>query len=295
MWAEIFAIVAPVYICAGVGFLWVRLGRAFDTTLLTDLIMGVGAPCLVFSSLVSYEIESSQVWQMFLATLVATGLMAGAAAVLLRVAGLPRHTFLAPMTFGNTGNMGIPLCFFAFGEAGLALGVCFFAVTTVLHFTLGQAIWSDRVASGALLRTPLVWAALAAVIVILADLEVPIWLSRTTSLLGSFTIPIMQLTLGVSLAQLRVTRLLPSLGLALLRLSIGLGVGLAVASLFGFSGVAAGVVILDCAMPVAVFNYMFAVRYERSPVDVAGLIVVSTLLSLMVIPLLVSWLLPGTA
>ena len=130
--SEILSIVAPVYICCGVGYLWAWLGRPFDTTLFTDLIMRVGAPCLVFSSLVSYEIQFDQAAEMILATFVATAVMAGLAAVALRVARLPLDTFLAPMTFGNTGNMGIPLCYFAFGEAGLALAICVFATTSVL-------------------------------------------------------------------------------------------------------------------------------------------------------------------
>lgn len=291
--SEILSIVAPVYICAAVGFLWVRLGRPFDTTLFTDLIMGVGAPCLVFSSLVSYEIELAEAARMALATAVAIFVMAGLAAAILSWSGLPLDTFLAPMTFGNTGNMGIPLCYFAFGEAGLALAICVFATTSVLHFTLGQLIWSGRASWAEVLRTPLVWSSALAVAVMAGEWDLPAWITRTTSLLGSFTVPLMQLTLGVSLAQLGVTRFGRSLGLACLKLLIGLTVGLGVTRLFGFEGVAAGVLILGCAMPVAVFNYMFATRYKRSPGEVASIIVVSTALAAGVLPVLISFLLPG--
>ena len=295
MVAEVLSIVAPVYICAGVGFLWVRNGRDFDTTLFTDLIMGVGAPCLVFSSLISYEIEFVEAAQMVLATAVAIFIMAGLAALFLTWTKLPLNTFLAPMTFGNTGNMGIPLCYFAFGEAGLALAVCVFAATSVLHFTFGQVIWSGRAAWADVLRTPLVWSCLLALAVMVEGWDLPSWVTRTTSLLGSFTVPLMQLTLGASLAQLGVTRIWRSVGLACLKLGIGLAVGLAVTSLFGFEGVAAGVLVLSCAMPVAVFNYMFAVRYKRSPGEVASVVVVSTLLAAGILPFLLSFFLspPG--
>jgi malate permease and related proteins len=290
--AEVLSIVAPVYICAGVGFLWVRMGRSFDTALSTDLIMGVGAPCLVFSSLVSYEIEFIDAAQMVLAASVAVFIMAGLAAVFLTWAKLPLNTFLAPMTFGNTGNMGIPLCYFAFGEAGLALAVCVFAATSMLHFTFGQVIWSGRAAWTDVLRTPLVWSCVLALAVMVGGWDLPSWVTRTTSLLGSFTVPLMQLTLGVSLAQLGVTRFWRSVGLAFLKLGIGLAVGSLVANLFGFEGVAAGVLVLGCSMPVAVFNYMFAVRYKRSPGEVASVVVVSTLLAATVLPFLLSFFLP---
>lgn len=286
---------APVYLCAAVGFLWARLGRAFDTVLVTDLIMGVGAPCLVFSSLVSYEIQFAEAVEMIAATTVAIACMAGVSAIVLGVARIPLNTFLAPLTFGNTGNMGIPLCYFAFGEAGLSLAICVFAVTSVLHFTVGQAIWSGRAGWGDVVKTPLVWAVVLALIMMATGWGVSSWLTRTTSLLGSFTVPLMQLTLGVSLARLGVVRPGRSLALALVKLFVGISVGLGVAGLFDLEGVAAGVLILSCAMPAAVFNYMFAVRYERSPGDVASLVVVSTLLAALAVPVLMALLLPESS
>ena len=295
MSSEIFAIVAPVYLCAAVGFLWARLGRAFDTVLVTDLIMGVGAPCLVFSSLVSYEIQFAEAVEMIAATTVAIACMAGVSAIVLGVARIPLNTFLAPLTFGNTGNMGIPLCYFAFGEAGLSLAICVFAVTSVLHFTGGQVIWSGRSGWGDVVKTPLVWAAVLALIMMATGWGGAPWLTRTTSLLGSFTVPLMQLTLGVSLARLGVVRPGRSLALALVKLFVGICVGLGVAWLFDLEGVAAGVLVLSCAMPAAVFNYMFAVRYERSPGDVASLVVVSTLLAALAVPVLMVLLLPESS
>jgi predicted permease len=245
--------------------------------------------------LVSYEIQFAEAVEMIAATTVAIACMAGVSAIVLGVARIPLNTFLAPLTFGNTGNMGIPLCYFAFGEAGLSLAICVFAVTSVLHFTVGQAIWSGRAGWGDVVKTPLVWAVVLALIMMATGWGVSSWLTRTTSLLGSFTVPLMQLTLGVSLARLGVVRPGRSLALALVKLFVGISVGLGVAGLFDLEGVAAGVLILSCAMPAAVFNYMFAVRYERSPGDVASLVVVSTLLAALAVPVLMALLLPESS
>jgi predicted permease len=293
MLTELLSIVAPVYLCAAVGFTWVRSGRSYDTAMMTDLVMLVGSPCLVFSSLVGRGIEIDTLLEMMGAVVLATSAMAGIAAVGLRLSGQPLSTFLAPMTFGNTGNMGIPICYFAFGDEGLALGVCFFAMTAFLQFTVGHFMWSGALSFRELLRMPLVWASVLAMAVVAGGFSVPNVVLRTTGLMGEFTIPIMQFTLGVSLARLELTRVGANVLLSLFKISLGASVGFAVVWLFGFEGAAAGVVILDCAMPVAVFNYMLASRFDRSPGDVASVIVLSTLLSLATIPLLLSFLLPG--
>jgi len=286
--SQLVSIVLPVYLCAGLGFMWVRVGRHYDTRFITELVMWIGAPCLTFSSLVGVDLSFGQIAHMAGATVIATACLGIVAALVLRGAGLPLSTFLAPMTFGNTGNMGIPICYFAFGDVGLALGVCFYAATALLHFTIGQWMWSGRVGLGQLARTPLTWATLLAFAVKGGGVPVPEWLMRSTSLLGDFTIPLMQLTLGVSLAQILPSRIPRNLALASLKLGLGAAVGFGVASALGLEGVARGVVVLDCAMPVAVFNYMFASMFDRSPSDVASVVVLSTLLSFATLPLVLT-------
>jgi predicted permease len=226
-----------------------------------------------------------------LATVAALGVLAVLGSLLLAGVRLPRHTFLGPLVFMNAGNMGLPLCLFAFGDAGLTLGVTFFAVGALAQFTVGIVLWSGRLKVMEVVRTPLAWAAVLAVLVLVTGTPVPEWLQRTTSTLGGFTIPLMQFTLGVSLAGLRPRRLPRAFGLAVARFGLGLAVGIGLASAFGLEGVAWNVFVLDCAMPVAVFNYLRAQRYGRSPDDVAGLVVVSTLLSFLTVPVLLAWLL----
>lgn len=290
MFSELFAIVAPVYLIAGLGYSWARASRHYDTPFITDLVMHVGAPCLVFSSLSRLESDTASLVTMVAATLVALLGFFVVGALLLRVAGISVSTFIGPLAFGNSGNMGLPLCLFAFGEAGLAFGVCFFATTAIAHYTLGQWVWSRRV-SFAEVNTPLTWSVIAAVGSLAAGISVPIWFSRTVDLLGAITIPLMQLSLGVSLARLQLADFPRTMALSVARLALGFGVGVVVAELFALEGIARGVLILDCAMPAAVFNYMMAERYGRSPSEVASVVVLSTLLSFATLPLLLDWLL----
>ena len=291
MLGELLAIVAPVYICAGLGYGWVKSGRPFDTAMVTDLIVNVGAPCLVFSSLVGLDVETSAMLEILGATLVALVAFGVLGTLVLRATGLPTSTYLGPLMYMNAGNMGLPVCFFAFGEAGLALGVVFFATVTIVHFTFGQWIWSGEARIGFLFRQPLFYAAALSAAVLATGLRPPEWVVDTTQLLGGFTIPLMQLTLGASLAELRAGGIPRGVAFSVLRIAMGVVVGAAVAELFGLTGVARGVVILDCAMPVAVFNYMMAERYGRDPSEVASMVMLSTLLSFATVPVLLAWLL----
>ncbi len=288
---EIASILAPVFLCAALGWGWVRSGRAYDRDLLSRLISDIGAPCLIFSRLTDMVVDPESMAQMAGIAALAMAFFGVVGAVVLRAARLPMNTFLAPVTFGNAGNMGLPLCLFAFGEPGLALGICYFAVSALLQFTVGVWIWTARVSFAELLRTPVAWAISAAVLVLWTGAGVPVWLQNATDLLGGFAIPLMLITLGVSLADLRVATLGRAFGLSVLRLALGFGGGLLLAHLFALDGIARGVLILQCSMPPAVFNYLFASRYQRSPEQVAGIVVVCTLLSFATLPFLLAFLL----
>ena len=110
------------------------------------------------------------------------------------------------------------------------------------------------------------------------------WIGNTIGLIGDLAIPLMLLTLGVSLAKLKVASLGRSIALSIGRLAIGLAVGLAVATFLELDHTARGILILESAMPVAVLNYLFAARYDRSPEEVAGLVLVSTAISFITLP-----------
>jgi predicted permease len=288
---ELLSIVAPIYITVGLGYGWARSGRRYDTELITELIMTVGAPCLVFSSLVRLEMAPSALAEMAGATLVALACFAAVAGLILRIARLPLTSFVAPMAFANTGNMGLPVCLFAFGQEGLALGVCVYATCAISQYTLGLWLWSGEVSLRQLARTPLAYGALFSVLAVASGVSVPEWIQQTTTLLGDFTIPLMQFTLGVTLGRLRLGRAPRIFALSGLRIGMGFALGIALSGLLGFEGVTRGVFILQCSMPVAVLNYLLAEKYNRSPADVASLVLLSTLMSLVALPLILAWLL----
>jgi hypothetical protein len=286
MLGELLAIIAPLFICAGLGFLWAKRDWPFDTAMVTPLAMNIAVPCLAFSSISTLKVDPAAFGELTLAILVAfSGFMIVGAAVL-KVAGLSIRTYLPSLAFPNVGNMGLPLCMFAFGDTGVALGMAWYVIASLGHFTIGIWLVSGSPSPAFLLKTPIIYSLIIAFAFMLTETVPPKWALNTTQLLGNLGIPMMLLTLGVSLARLRVIGLGRGIALSVLRLLMGLAIGVAVAALFGLEGVARGVLILDCAMPVAVFNYIMAERYGRGSSEVASMVVISTALSFATLPLL---------
>ena len=293
MFVELLTVIAPVFICASIGFVWARSGVPYETRFVTRLVSNVGFPCLIFASLVNVDLAPSVLGSMGLAALVTTVSFGLIAAIVLPLLGFERRTFLNSMVFANTGNMGLPLCLFALGEEGLALGIAYFAVNAPLFFIFGPIIQTGKVNLMDLLKVPHIWSVGAGVTVKLMDLNLPEWTMKTLTFIGGFPIPLMLITLGVSLAGLKAAYLGRSAILALLRLLMGVGVGWGAAELFGFEGAARGVLIIECAMPVAVFNFLYAQMYDNRPDEVAGVILVSTVLSFAVMPALLWFAIHG--
>ena len=286
MLGELFAIVAPLFICAGLGFLWAKRDWPFDTAMVTPLAMNIAVPCLAFASISTLKVDATAFGELALAIIVAfAGFMVIGTAVL-KVSGLSVRTYLPSLSFPNVGNMGLPICLFAFGDTGVALGMAWYVIASLGHFTIGVWLVSGSPSPAFLFKTPIVYALIIAFAFMLTGTVPPKWALNTTQLLGNLGIPLMLLTLGVSLARLRVVGLGRGIALSVLRLLMGLAVGLAVAALFGLEGVARGVLILDCAMPVAVFNYIMAERYGRGSSEVASMVVISTAISFATLPLL---------
>lgn len=284
MIGQLFAIVAPIVISAGVGFVWGRLDRPYDERLITRLVMTVGAPCLIFSTFMRLEISLAQLGQVMLAALLAIAAFGLVGVAALKAARLRTRVFLPPLMFANAGNMGLPVCLFAFGENGLAIAIGYFAVASTLNYTVGAWIYSGRSLPTDGFKTPLPYAVAVSVLLLVLGLKPPEWLLDTTQLVGGLTIPLMLITLGVSLARLGVTQFPRSVALGAFRIGLGVGVGFAITELFGMTGALRGVVILEASMPAAVFNYLLARHYGRSPEETASLVVTSTLIAFAALP-----------
>jgi predicted permease len=283
---QLAAIILPVLVVPGIGFIWAKSGNTFDNRFITQLVTNIGTPALTADALTRIHMETSTLLEMAGLTVLCFLGFALLGAIVLRVMGLANHSYLPALMFPNTGNMGLPLALFAFGDEGLAFAVVFFAISITAQFTIGMSLAAGSFSIGRLLRMPMIYAIAAALFVLATGTEVPPYIGNTLQLLGGLTIPLMLLALGVSLAQLRVTRLPRNLFLSLVRLVGGAAIGFLVGYFSGASDLAIGVLMIQSTMPVAVFNYLFAQYYSREPADVASMVVITTALSFVTLPVL---------
>jgi len=283
---QLFSIIAPVIICALIGYLWARADHPYNTDMVTRLVSTIGVPSLVFTTLVNVDVGLDALGRMAGATFAAVLIMGTIGYIILRLTGQSVRAFLPALVFPNSGNMGLPLAMLAFGSEGMALAVAFFTVCIIFQFTIGVAVAAGATSVQALLRVPTLYAMAAALIFKISGVTVPLWAASTIEILSGLTIPLMLITLGVSLQQLKIGQFKKSASIAAVRMVMGFAVGLFLAEVMGFEGIMKGVIILQAAMPVAVFNYLFAARYKTEPETVAGAVVLSTVMSFATLPVL---------
>nr|WP_239479902.1 AEC family transporter [Actibacterium sp. 188UL27-1] len=284
-------VVAPVIAIAGLGFGWIRLGFDYPVAFVTRLAMTLAVPCLIFTALVDTELEAAALTAISVATIVAYAGVTLMVCLIGWLSGLDRRTYWAPLIFGNTGNVGLPLALFAFGEEGLALAVVVFAIMAMGTFTYGIWLVSGSGAPGRVLREPILIGTVLGALFLSQGWQVPGWLGNMLDLIGQMAIPLMLLTLGVAVGRMSPGTLWRPIWLSLLKAGLSAAIAVGVGMALDLSPVALGVLVLQLITPVAVTSYMLAERYQAGPQDVAGLVVVSTLLSIVTFPLALAFLL----
>lgn len=281
-------IVAPVFLLASAGFVWVKVGGEYRIEFVTRLAMTLSVPALIFTALMKAEIDPAALTALTLASVAGYGVLSVVFFAALRLLRLEIRTYLAPLIFGNTGNIGLPLALFGFGEEGLGYAVIAFAVMAVWSFTFGVWVVAGGGSPMKALKEPLVWATMLGGLFLWQGWETPRFLTNALDLLGQLAIPLMLITLGVALARLHPAGLgrafIMSLGKFVVTVAVGWGVGTA----FGLAPVALAVLVIQLATPVAVTSYMLAEKYGADSDAVAGLVVTSTLFAVVTIPLLIS-------
>ena len=287
---EVVNVVLPVILCASVGFALARSSMAFDTRMIGRLVANVGYPTLVIAHLSSQSVDLASFGLMVAGALAMLAAYLIIVTVFLKAVGLPPRAFLSPMTLGNVGNIGLPITSLAFGSAGLTYSFAFLLVVLLGIFTYGTWVPKNEFTLRALVRSPVIYAIAIALVLVATDTALPKPLADTFTILGGLAIPLMLLTLGYTLATLTISSFWRGALLALAHLAMTLTVGSALAALFGFTGVQRGVFLLMAVMPSSVATYLFVELYvpERAT-DVASLILVSTLMTIVVLPLLLTY------
>lgn len=296
---NIFAnVLLPVFILIGFGVL---LDRFFDLDVRTisRITFYVFSPCLIFVSLVDSTVSGADSTLIFGFAVISSLVMAGigwAAGHLLKLDQAMRSAFLLTVMFMNSGNYGLSVNLFAFGEEGLARAAIFFVASAVLSnsagiFLAARGKYDWRQAIISVFKAPMLYAAIAGVLVNMVGWRVPTPLNKAFSIAGNAAVPALLLVLGIQLSRTRVRESMGIVGYAaVLRLVVAAGVAFVLAELMGLRGVARQVGIVEASMPSAVTPLLLAVEYDLHPKFVTSVIFVTTLASMITLTFLLGML-----
>ena len=284
-------IVAPVFLLAAIGFAWVKVGWQYEIEFVTRLAMTISVPALIFVALMKADISADTLSSLFLSSIIAYIALTIIFWIIAKLAKLDMATFWAPLIFGNTGNLGLPLAMFAFGEVGLGYAVVVFAVMAVGSFSIGVWMVSGGGSVTKIFKEPMVWATLAGALFLIKGWQTPQWTTNTLELMGQMAIPLMLITLGVALARLKVKTISRAVILSIMKLIVSVCTAWVIGSYFGLNDIAFAVLVVQIATPVAVTSYLLAQKYGADANEVAGLVIASTVLSVVALPVLLAVLL----
>jgi len=281
---QIFGIIFPVVAIVLVGYFYATKFQPNMETANT-INMNIFLPALMFSVLSkeSFQIQNYQLLAISgVIVILGSGILAW---VVAKALNINIKTFVPPMMFNNTGNIGLPLAVLAFGEIALGAAVVLFAIEMLLHFTFGAYILSKNANFMSIFRSPILIATLAGLSINIIDFELWLPFTQMIDLLGQAAIPLLLFTLGTRLIGINFGDWKLGVLGSFLCPVVGLIVALAVIQFIELEHLHYQQLILFSVLPPAVLNHMMAEKYQQQPETVASIVMIGNIGSLIVLPI----------
>jgi len=289
IYLKLFEVIFPVFFVVGIGYYLGKKNPKIDTTFITNFGGNIGSPAIVFYSVTTTGLTFSVFTNYFIYYLLAIIGFSIIGLIFLFFFKKDVIMELPPYILPNTGNMGLPICLFAYGANGLGVAGAISSLIILFHFTLGVFLASKKFNLEVITKSPAFYSVIISIIFLYFEIPVPNFVVNTTMLLTYATIFLILMSLGIALTRLKVFSFYTSLIGSIARVIIGPIIGYLIILYFNLSGYAAGVLLIQCSMPSAVLNYLVGSMYSPKKVvdNIASMIVVSTLLSFITIPIIV--------
>lgn len=288
--------ILPIILLGGAGFVLGKLLHV-DARSLGRVVFYVFSPVLIFDLLVNNHLKLSEaavVVGFSISIVVTMGVLAFTFGRILKLERSALVAIVITTMFANTGNYGLPLVSFAFGENALSYASVYFVTTTFMFYSVGVLIASlghmnFKEALLGLFKLPTLYAVLLALVIHALGWQIPTAVDRAVQLASNGTIPLMLVLLGVQMTQVEFSKNLRALQLGVsLRLFVAPLVAFLLVALFGIQGVARQASVTQASMPCIVSSTVLAAEYKLDSKLIAAAVFVSTLLSpLTLTPLLV--------
>ena len=276
IYIKLFEVVFPVFFVVGIGYYLGKKNPKIDTKFITNFAANIGTPAMVIyavtSTGINFEIFRDYFWYYLLA-IICFSIVGIINLFLINTKDIIRE--LPPLIFPNTGNMGLPICLFAYGSQGLGVSASITSLIILMHFTVGVFLADRKFNLDVIIKNPPFYAIIFSAIVLFYEIDMPVFL--------------ILMSLGIALTRLKVFSLNKAVISSITRMFIGPLIGIGLIWFFDLEGFAAGVLLIQCSMPSAVLNYLVGSIYSPKKVvdSVASTIVVSTLMSFITIPIVV--------
>jgi len=290
IYIKLFEVVFPVFFVIGIGYYLGKKNPKIDTKFITNFAANIGTPAMVIyavtSTGINFEIFRDYFWYYLLAIL-SFSIVGIINLYLIKTKDIIRE--LPPLIFPNTGNMGLPICMFAYGSQGLGVSASITSLIILMHFTVGVFLADRKFNLDVIIKNPPFYAIIFSAVVLFYEIEMPVFVINTTEWLMYTTIFLILMSLGIALTRLKVFSFNKALISSFTRMFIGPLIGIGLILIFNLKGFAAGVLLIQCSMPSAVLNYLVGSIYSPKKVvdSVASTIVVSTIMSFITIPIVV--------
>ncbi len=289
LYIKLFDVLFPVFFVIGVGYYLGVKDPNFDTKFITNFAGNIGTPAMIFYTITTTGVTLAVFIEYFIYALI---IISGFSLIgLLFLFTLKRDIIseLPPLILPNTGNMGIPICLFAYGTAGLGVASAIASVIILLHFTVGVLLAKKSFSLNILIKNVPIYGIILSILFLYFEWDVPGFIENTTFLLTYTTIFLVLMSLGIALSRFQVVSWTQASILGAVRVIIGPVIGYSLIVYLGLDGFAAGVLLIQSSMPSAVLTYLVGSMYsEKKVVDsVASVIVTSTIMSLVTIPIVV--------
>ena len=289
LYIKLIEVLFPVFFIIGIGYFLGKKNPKFDASFITTYSANFGTPSLVIFALTAGGVTFDIFAEYFIYALIlltSFGLIGLVFLILMKkdfIRELP--TFILP----NTGNMGIPICLFAYGKLGMGIAAAISSLVVLLHFTLNIFLAKREFDFKVIIKSPAFYAIIITIIFLYFELQVPQFVMNTVMLLAYGMIVMILMSLGVALTQMKVFSFKEAIFTSIGRVIFGPIIGFMLIKYFNLSGFAAGVLFIQSSMPSAILCYLVAEMYSPKKIvdNISSTIVISTIMSIITVPICV--------
>ena len=289
LYIKLIEVLFPVFFIIGIGYFLGKKNPNFDTSFITSYSANFGTPSLVVFALtaggVSFDIFTEYfIYSLIL--LISFGLI-GLVFLILMKKDFIRE--LPPFILPNTGNMGIPICLFAYGKLGMGIAATISSLVVLLHFTLNIFLAKREFDFKVIIKSPAFYAIIITILLLYFEQPIPMFVMNTVMLLAYGMIVMILMSLGVALTQMKVFSFKEAVFTSIGRVIFGPIIGFMLIKYFNLSGFAAGVLFIQSSMPSAILCYLVAEMYSPKKIvdNISSTIVISTIMSIITVPICV--------